>query len=63
MIIVDIWGGDRSLDHVARHIIDKPEEAMRFGVAELNNGYLVNLRRGADFGPQHAFETRTGGRA
>lgn len=57
MIIVDVWGGERSLDHVARFIRDE-DDAMEIARRELRAGYLVNLRYDAAFGPQSDFDDR-----
>jgi len=44
-IRLDIWGGDNSMDHVARshHAIDDPSWLIRQG-DELRAGFLVNVR-------------------
>lgn len=60
MIVLDIWGGEGSMDHVARYIVPDAAEAMRIGVKELEAGFLVNLRRDAAFGPEENFDDRTG---
>lgn len=57
MIIVDVWGGERSMDHVARFM--RPEdEALEIARRELRAGYLVNLRYEAAFGPEEDFDDR-----
>lgn len=56
-VIVDVWGGDRSQDHVARFV--RPiEKAIEIARAELLRGYLVNLRADAEFGPDGDFDSR-----
>ena len=56
-IIVDIWGGRRSQDHVARFIRDMPE-ALILAHTELEKGFLVNLRAEANFGPEEDWDER-----
>lgn len=56
-VIVDIWGGDCSRDHVARFV--RPiDEAIEIARVELLRGYLVNLRADAEFGPDGDFDDR-----
>lgn len=57
MIVVDIWGGEHSQDHLARFL--RPlEEAMQIARNEVMKGYLVNLRDGPAWGPDDEFDTR-----
>jgi hypothetical protein len=56
-IIVDVWGGRGSQDHIARSILPM-KDALQFAEQELLAGYLVNLRWDATFGPQHNFDLR-----
>ena len=42
MIVVDIWGGEKSQEYLARYV--RPlEEALKISKSELLSGYLVNL--------------------
>lgn len=43
MIIIDIWGGYHSQDHVARFVRNM-KDALTITKIELENGFLVNLR-------------------
>ena len=62
MIVLDVWGGENSMNHIARYILP-PREAMERGIYELSNGFLVNLRMDADFGLDQTFDERLGGTA
>jgi hypothetical protein len=47
IVRMDIWGGESSMDHVARMHFRLPAEAQslaRLTVSELRDGFLVNLR-------------------
>lgn len=57
MIIVDIWGGFHSMDHVAR-FFRRSEEALQIARLELTKGFLVNLRLDTDIEPQKDWDTR-----
>lgn len=57
MIIVDVWGGRDSQDHVARFVRDE-DDALEIARGELRAGYLVNLRWDAAFGPANDFDNR-----
>ena len=57
MVVVDIWGGKLSQDHVARYLLDT-EAAMTLAKHELHQGYLVNLRQEAKWGQEYNFDTR-----
>lgn len=63
MIVLDVWGGEQSLDHVARFILDDSEVAMKLGIIELEAGFLVNLRKDTDFSLGQTFDDRIGGTA
>lgn len=58
MVIVDVWGGEGSQDHVARFMRGM-NDALEIAQRELMAGYLVNLRWDADFGPENDFDERT----
>lgn len=57
MIVVDIWGGENSGNHLARFI--RPiEEALQVARNELMKGYLVNLRDEVAWGQCEEFDKR-----
>ena len=58
MIVVDIWGGERSMDHVARFYRGL-EEALEIARNELLKGFLVNLREEANWGSDTEFDKRS----
>lgn len=58
MIVVDIWGGKNSMDHVAR-FYRGVEDAVTIARRELAAGFLVNLRAEASFGPDGDFDSRS----
>lgn len=60
MIVVDIWGGSQSQDHVARYVA-ATDEALSLARQELDAGFLVNLRRDLAWGPDSNFDTRMTG--
>jgi hypothetical protein len=62
MLIVDVWGGVGSMDHVARFVLPV-DEGMVIAQKEVSGGFLVNLRHDAEFGPDQTFDTRVGGMA
>lgn len=56
-IILDVWGGELSQDHVARFV--RPiEDAWEIAKGELTAGNLVNLRQDAAWGNYGDFDTR-----
>lgn len=57
-IIMDIWGGEDSQDHVAR-FIREVDDALELSKSELQQGYLVNLRADAAWGDYQDFDNRT----
>lgn len=57
MIVVDVWGGEGSQDHVARFMRDE-NGALEIARRELRAGYLINLRYDAGFGPENDFDDR-----
>jgi len=56
-ICVDVWGGEGSGDHVARYMLSE-DEALQLARHELSEGFLVNLRTEATWGPAHNFDNR-----
>ncbi len=58
MIVVDIWGGEDSGDHLARFL--RPvDEALTIARTELAKGYLVNLRDEVAWGEFKEFDNRS----
>lgn len=62
MICVDIWGGDNSMEHLARYMLPV-DEALTLAKTELAGGLLVNLRKEAAWGEEKNFDLRMGGAA
>jgi len=57
MIVVDIWGGENNMDHLARFL--RPvEEALQLARIELAKGFLVNLREEVAWGKDQEFDSR-----
>ena len=57
MIVLDVWGGQDSCEHVARFL--RPlEEALILARIELLKGYLINLREEIAWGSRQEFDTR-----
>lgn len=57
-VVVDVWGGDGSGDHVARFM--RPiDEAMEITRRELAAGFLVNVRAEAAWGIEADFDHRS----
>lgn len=56
-IIMDVWGGERSMDHVARYIRSF-DNAIDLARQELRAGFLVNLREDAAWGDYAEFDNR-----
>lgn len=56
-IVIDIWRGEQSQDHLARFIRDL-DDALELARAELHAGYLVNLRQEAAWGDYADFDLR-----
>ena len=57
MVIVDIWGGFESQDHVAR-FHRQVDDALELAKAELEAGFLVNLRIGENISFPVDFDDR-----
>lgn len=62
MVVMDIWGGEGSMDHVARFIRNF-DDAVEMARAELRAGFLVNLREDVAWGEYKDFDERPCGRA
>lgn len=56
-IVLDVWGGEQSQLHLARKILPI-EQALARARAELEKGYLVNMRREMTWGPEEEFDLR-----
>ena len=57
-IVVDIWGGHHSQDHLARFY--RPmKQALAIAYKELEAGFLVNMRQEAAWGPENDFDNRS----
>lgn len=56
-LIVDIWGGYHSQEHVARYILDW-EEALELMSFELSLGYLINIRNEVNWQSYKSFDER-----
>lgn len=63
----DVWGGESSMDHVARAHYTIDDQAWRDRAStEMAGGFLVNLRvlgAGEGWGPNEDFDERTGSTA
>jgi hypothetical protein len=57
MIVVDVWGGELSQDHLARFMREE-DAALEIARRELRAGFLVNLRLETGFGPEEEFDDR-----
>ena len=57
MTIVDIWGGEGNMDHLARFILE-PSDALKVAEHELRSGFLVNLRNDIAWGSFTSFDIR-----
>jgi len=57
MICVDIWGGNDSMEHLARYLLTK-DEALQLAGNELEAGFLVNLRSEIAWGLEQNFDLR-----
>jgi hypothetical protein len=58
-IIYDVWGGECSMEHIARYAASV-EDAAAMMSADLSAGYLVNLRQDLAWGGEDAFDERGG---
>lgn len=56
-IVLDVWGGDHSMDHVAR-FLPTIECAWEIAERELQAGYLINLRQELAWGGLTPFDER-----
>ncbi len=62
MVVLDVWGGEGSQDHLARYIEPLGDALARAG-QELQAGFLVNLRSDPAWGLEQTFDNRLGGTA
>jgi hypothetical protein len=56
-IVLDIWGGHHSQDHLARYIRET-DDAIEISRQELRNGFLVNMRGDLAWGEFVEFDVR-----
>jgi hypothetical protein len=56
-VIIDIWGGEKSQDHVAR-FIRSLDDVLEMVKDALHGGYLVNIRSDAAWGDYEEFDER-----
>lgn len=56
-IVVDVWSGEGSMEHVARFL---PTAELAWGIAqrEINAGFLINLRSEVNWGGMTPFDDR-----
>ena len=57
-IVIDVWGGPNSAEHVARFHLTWGM-AIDLAKRELEAGYLVNMRVEAAWGPDNDFDKRS----
>lgn len=60
-VVIDVWGGQGDMDHLARFIRSWDGDAISLVSRELSNGFLVNIRREIAWGIDHAFDNRPAG--
>lgn len=56
-IIMDVWGGPKSQEHIAR-FVRTIDDALEMSKEELDHGYLINLREEAGWGEYKDFDLR-----
>lgn len=56
-IVLDVWGGDQSMDHVARYL-PSLNDCWPLAEREIEAGYLVNLRAEVAWGNITPFDSR-----
>ena len=61
-IVLDVWGGECSMDHEARHL-PTLDNCWALAEAELRAGYLINLRSTVEWGSMTPFDNRVGMKA
>lgn len=57
--VIDVWGGEGDMEHVARFLRHWDVEAVSLVSRELANGYLVNVRRELAWGDDVEFDERS----
>ena len=57
-VVIDIWGGESDMDHVARFLRQWDADAVTLVSRELANGFLVNVRRELAWGDAAEFDDR-----
>ena len=58
MTVIDIWGGDGDMEHLARFVRPWDADAQSLVSRELADGFLVNVRRERVWGPEQDFDDR-----
>lgn len=58
MIVLDVWGGEMSSEHLARYVLASEPAATALAIHELRGGFLVNLRNEVAWGPGQSFDHR-----
>lgn len=56
--VIDVWGGERNMDHLARFIRPWNGATVSLVSKELANGFLVNVRREFAWGEDQEFDER-----
>lgn len=56
-IVMDVWGGEGSVDHVARYVRHF-DDAIEISRDELRRGFLINMRSDAAWGDYEEFDSR-----
>lgn len=56
-VVLDVWGGPSSTEHLARFIRPR-HEALQIADRELAAGFLVNLRQETAWGTSQEFDER-----
>ena len=57
-IVIDVWGGTDSMDHLAR-FHRTWADAIQIAKRELEAGFLVNMRSETAWGPEKDFDKRS----
>lgn len=61
VVVIDIWGGEGSQDHVARFLRPFDDATAQLVRHELASGYLINLRQEAAWGDAEEWDERRPG--
>ena len=60
-VVIDIWGGEGDMEHLARFLRLWDADAQSLASRELANGFLVNVRREIAWGADQDFDNRQPG--